>query len=263
MHCIRRRLIPNLSLPGLGLLFCFPSIGQEIGSEMVQEGDLRELWNQGTAVPLEFILPFPEKIAEDLMDHWDFVADGEFHSLPQDEPARSVVLKREYVIISFQIEKLYKGDVAESIKIELPSDMLVFPGEDISRYVKREQIKAEQYAEIQPIIDELRALRLAMEAGQIDPQEYRKQRDNLDELVNGRRRQDGLPDAALPWTAIDYETFYDKGGAIRPNQKFLIGLKNTPSGNDVYKLEEHPDSSSIFWGEMRDYILPGLDGLAH
>ena len=58
--------------------------------------------------------------------------------------------------------------------------------------------------------------------------------------------------------AIDGNTFYDRNGAIAPGQPYLIGVNRSQGNISAYYLEEVPSINNIYWGEMRDYVLPGL-----
>lgn len=257
--CAERLLPLSWAVVFYGLAICAPCLGQEISPERVREEDLQALYNQGIAVGMDDILISESRLASYLLENWEIVADGEFQRFPVEDQLELTALAREKVIVEFRINTLYKGVVSDPIEVEVLSDMLVFPGEDISRYMKRLEIRRRQAVDIEPLLRQIRALHQAFEDGTIDEREYEAKRDGLEEMVRQRRREDGLAVVGEGWAIIDASTFYDLNGAIRPNQKYLIGLKANPLGKDVYLLHEHPDWPNIYWGDMRDYILPALD----
>lgn len=56
-----------------------------------------------------------------------------------------------------------------------------------------------------------------------------------------------------------FESFYDLGGAIEPNESYLLGLNRSRDNPDVLVLEEVPDIQNIFWGRMGTDIVAALD----
>jgi hypothetical protein len=62
---------------------------------------------------------------------------------------------------------------------------------------------------------------------------------------------------------IDGRTFYDLGGAIAPNTKFLIGVNRSLEHVNIYALEEVPKTAvNIFWGEVLEDVSRSLDSVA-
>ena len=200
-------------------------------------------------------------MATSLMSNFEIVADGEFYELPYSSPEELSALVRKNVLIKFQIHKLYKGKVQDSVYIELPNDMLVFPGEEISRNAKRQRIIDKQIEDLKPILEKALALDQSLEEGDISLQEYREQQDKLWVVVDERVAQDGGIDH-LAWIPFsDVNSFYDYGGVIRLGKRFLIGVNGSPESKDAYALEEYSRFSRIYWGERRKVILLALNEL--
>ena len=134
-----RKFSVGLSKHGALLLFCLafscPSPGQDIDPDLITAEELRSARNQNITlgVPWGKFLPAPETLASDLLEDYELVADGEFYGLPESSPEELRTLKRETVLVRFRIHKLYKGTEPEAIDIELDNDMLIVPGEGISR----------------------------------------------------------------------------------------------------------------------------------
>ncbi len=230
------------------LMLCGPSPGQDRDAVAVPEA------RQGP-------IPARER-ATWLLEDYELVADGEFYSFPEASPEELRALEPEDMLIRFRIHRLYKGVAPESIEIELTNDMLVFPGEDISRYAMRWRILEDRWKELAPIREQRDALERSIEAGEIDREAYEVERDRLLALSQQRRDRDGLTSGRGVFP-IHAQTIYDLGGAIRPNERYLIGVDRTLDRIHVYRLEDfHRDKSEgIYWGEMRDDVVTALDEL--
>lgn len=247
----------------LSLALCGLVNGQETDPGWIKSSELATARNQtgdldGTASGK---LPRYRAMAASLMSDFELVADGEFIELPESSPEELSSLVRKDVLVRFRIHKLYKGSVQDSVYIELPNDMLVFPGEDISRNAKREVIISKQIEDLRPVLEKTLALDQSLEAGQISRQEYREQQDKLWAVVDERVAQDGAIDH-LAWIPISgADSFYDYGGVIRPGERFLIGANGSLASEGAYALEEYSRSSRIHWGERREIILFALNEL--
>jgi hypothetical protein len=181
---------------------------------------------------------------------FDTVVLGEFESIPtelENEP-----LEFRMVPIPFTVTRSFKGPKSDSVNVTLVSDMLVYPGDEVSRYLKRIQLRDSLDQDLHDVQAELEALKQSLEAGVIDKQQYEAQRSEkaslefeLLEQVNkvGVRRAG----------AIHMDTFYDRGGAIRPRTPYLIGL------NQSGELEELPANTNIYWGPLMEDIVDVLD----
>ena len=202
----------------------------------------------------------PSAYAMDLFDHFELVADGEFYALPASTPEELRALEWGEVVGKFRIRKLYKGAAADSIGIQMDMDMLIYPGTSMSRYAKRQQIIAEQDEDLKLIWEEYKAAESSYEAGKIEESEYLRVLAKYSELSRARKRRDGLIGRRRFRGPGHAQTFYDKGGAIRAGEIYLIGVNRIENDTNVYLLKEY-GRSRIFWGGMRDHILPGFDTL--
>lgn len=229
-------------------ILCGPTLGQDRDSVAVSEVTHR---------------PIPAQArASYLLGDYELVADGEFYSFPAASPEELRALQPEDALLRFRIHRLYKGAAPESIEIEFVNDMLVFPGEDVSRYAMRRRILDERYKDLEPLREQRDALERSFEAGEIDRLAYEVERDRLLALSQRRRDKDGLASRRMVYV-LHAQTFYDLGGAIRPNERYLIGVDRTLDRIHVYRLEDfhHEKSQGIYWGEMREDVAAALDGL--
>ena len=196
-----------------------------------------------------------------LLEYYELVAVGEFDSFPEGSPDDFSLLNPRDVLVEFRILKRYQGMSADSIQVELISDMLVFPGEDLSRYAKRQQVRWGQIKEAEAIRRQLETLERSLEAGEIALQEYEEETTKISVLQEQLTR-DSLATSTRLIGLVHSETSYDLGGAIRPDETYLIGVNKTLDRNHVYMLEEVPRSvKNIFWGETRDDLIAALDAL--
>ena len=205
----------------------------------------------------------PTFIASDMFRGCELVADGEFYALPEysDEELRALVI--EDVVIKFRAHKLYKGQERDSIDIRLTNQMLEFPGEGISRFVKRDRILEKQWKDLEPLFEQFHAARSLYEAGTMSEEEFMAKADEIAKLMTERQKMDGLADNSPVFTTITHgKTFYEKGGAIGPGRNHFICLDQLPGEEGVYMLEDLAGRLNISWGEMRDYILSGFDNRA-
>ncbi len=206
--------------------------------------------------------PDPEIVASILLSHYDFVADGEFYDLPESTDEELKSLKHENLLVKFRIEKLYKpnGHPSDSIDVQLASDMLVFPGESASRYIKKQSILHKQREDLRVLLDQNRATKSLFEAGEIDYSQYVSRLGEVNALVRERKRKDGLADHHTV-TIIDGGSFYDRGGAIRLGQKYLLATNEHPERTQVYVLDESQVYSISYWGKERQGLLSILADL--
>ena len=253
---------------GYCLLVCYFSFsvlfneafGQDIGPEKITDEDIRATGDWEVGVPLENYLPHPRNLAVSFLRDYELVADGEFFDITAT-PQELRALKHEDAVIRFRIHQLFKGIAKDSVDIQLTRDMLVFPGEDTSRYLKREQILDLRAKDLKPIREQLDALLESFEAGVIDRAEYEGESSRLENMVIERIERDGLASGHVFYFVSHGTTFYECEGAIRPGQRYLIGVNRIPDAGNVYTLDAVFSNSRIHWGEMRDYILPGFDDL--
>ena len=89
----------------------------------------------------------PRDLARHLLDNHQLVAVGEFPDFTAEELER---LASKSIQVRFRIRRLYQGEGAVSIMIELNSDILAIPGEVGSRYAKRQDLLDHSRAYMDP-----------------------------------------------------------------------------------------------------------------
>ena len=204
----------------------------------------------------------PQEFVSYLFRHYEIVADGEFYSFPEYSEAELRLLKREDAFIKFRIHKWYKGPVRESFDIRLANEMLVFPGEDISRFEKKHQILDKQDEDLELLLQEYSDLQASYEAGEADEAAYRARVREISKLMQERINRDGLADLARRYIGTDHsKTFFDLGGVIRPGERYLIAFDDNPEGSGVCVLDPFLKFGKLYWGELRAHVLRGFETL--
>ena len=238
------------------LAFSCPSLGQDIDPSLIPAEETLSSGKKIIVAPWG-TLPAPKILASRLFKCCELVADGEFYALPESSPEELTALKRGHTRVRFRIHRLYKGVAADAIDILLENDMLIIPGEEISRYESRRQILEEVVADLGPVLDQSDALLRSLEAGDVDRQTYTREKEELNAIISKRIGREGLVDWAV-LRPTHGKTFYDHGGAIRPNERYLLGLNKISHENSAYGLGAYSSLSRIYWGEMRDLIVPAI-----
>ena len=191
-----------------------------------------------------------------LPEFYEVIVDGEFNELPEATVEEIQHLTPQQTLVRFNVLDVLKGSAPESISIELNTDMLLLPEENMSRYAKRERIVEAQYAEWYLISDQLVALRADFDAGAIDRTAFEQERSRLLALRTGTSR-------VIPFTKSSADlhaakTFYELEGAIRENEKYVMGIEPIPGTKNSFRLEEVTATYNIFWGQMREFALQAL-----
>ena len=261
MKCIEWRLVTYRIIPCFlcGLMFGGPSsLGQDRDSEGIKEEDLPALSAQKIGVHPSHIIWSALTRASNLLEDYELVADGEFFALPDASGDDLSALNPENVLVRFRILDLYQGSAPNCVEIELINDMLIFPGEDVSRFSKRQQVLVAQIAEQQAIREQLAILERTFGAGEIALLEYENETARLAVLKEQQIRE-FLATSTRQIGLVHGKTFHDRGGAIRPNERYLIGVNRILDRTHVYRLDEH--TTHIFWGETRDDLIAALNDL--
>ena len=232
------------------------ALGQDIHPEMVTEAD-RRAREDAFLTPPEFHLGPPADFVSYLLRRYEFVADGQFDGLPEYSLEELKASRPAEVRIKFRINQLYKGQAEDSIDIRLTDDMLAVPGETISRNAKRHQILEKRNRDLKSVRKQIDDMKRSFEAGEIAEHDYQAERRRLYDIIHNRVQADGGISAPHIFV-FDGKSFYDKGGAVGPGENYLIGVNASPEAADAYYIDEFLSKSSIFWGAMRDYILPGF-----
>jgi hypothetical protein len=242
-------------------------LGQERDSDAITDED-----REGRNLAVGDWVPSARTWAKLLLENFDLVAVGEFSDIPDlksDSASAEVdrldarfaeLLMPHEVVVTFNIRGLYKGaSRGSTIKVELVSDMLLFPGEDVSRYSRRFRHWQELAAEKSAMAERLSELDESYQDGEMTLDEYERTRARL--LSPDAERL--AVDVNIPTRMVFIthgETFYDLGGAVGPGESYLVGLNWTPHDLQAYTLDERPHNGrSIFWGEMADDVIAALN----
>ena len=238
---------------------------------------------------------FPAGAARALTEHHEVVVVGEFFDLPKTSEKIPESLNPREELVGFRVREVYKGSLPDSIKVELNTDMLLVPGEGRSRYAKRQQLLHALSTEEARFRERLDALQDSFDAGKMSKQLFESERDRLEALRMEKFR---------PYWEVSYETvflihgetFYDRGGYIAENEKYLLGIDPIPASTGMYRLADpsspsstHVDHSivnvggalpplgptdiyrlsqpsslpNIYWGETREDVVTALKSPQH
>jgi len=193
-----------------------------------------------------------------LLDRFEMVADGEFYAFPKSTTEELRALKEEDVTVKFRIHTLYKGRPGESIDVRMRIAMLNYPGTDISRHVRKKEIIAKQDEDLKLERQRSKELYSSYKAGEIEESEFWDEYGQVMGVMEERRAQDGLIGPAREYVVMDATTFFSLGGVIREGEKYLLGVNRIKPGASTYLLTEF-ESSEVYWGELRQHILPGFE----
>ena len=246
----------------LALLFCAACYGQDRGRLGYTSEELlgmcAERIERGTRLPSPFNLHSfhysPIGYASFLSQDFEIVVDGEFQDIPEANGAGPLGLNPKDLSVEFKVMKVYKGSAPDSIEVSLISDMLKFPGENISRFAKRREVIEDLNAQLQPIRDRLDALQASFDGGEVGEGAFRTEREKLLSLRADMTR----PYRELSFRTLGQihgETFYERGGAIRENERYVIGIEPISGNTGSYQLQEDPALPNVFWGEQREDVI--------
>lgn len=238
-------------------LFAGPTFGQDIAPNAIREEDLWKYSQKKIAV--QDYIPSASRTANLLLEGYELVALGEFTAVAEPDENE---LKPRLVIATFRVDELFKGPKeSREVSVEFMSDMLAFHGENVSRHEKRKQLWKDIGTQMESIKRERAALDESLRAGAITQQEYDKKRDEVDQkernMVDTNSKLVGRQVAV-----IDRQSFYDLGGAVKPKEKYLLGLNRTKDRVAVFSLQEVPVNGNIYWSDTRDEVVAALRKLA-
>ena len=248
------------------IIICAPCYGQDRGRLGYTNEELMGMCTQ--RIERGILLPSPDyqvyappyspvAYARDLGEAFEIVVDGEFQDIPEKSGDGIEDLNPKDVLVRFKVMEVYKGSEAGSIGVSLNSDMLEFPGGEMSRYAARNEARRALRMQLQPAWEELDALRAAFDAGEISRHLFSSERRRLEELIRHKSRLHPEFSARLI-LRVHGETFYSRGGAIQENERYLVGFDRVPGETGVYRLEEDPEDPNIFWGEQREDVILAL-----
>jgi len=200
----------------------------------------------------------PQVAAQLLLEESDLVAWGEFVNLREaDSDGRDVLAPRQ-VTLSFRVSQVYKGSATDgsSVRIELNSDMLVYPGDDVSRYSKRLDVRRNRREELGLIRSQLAALDDAKRTGALSERQHANERARLDSRA-AELAQQPLDTSSRMAFVSHGGTFYDIG-AITEGELYLVGLEAISTREGTYGLDDLATNRNIFWGELADDVADAL-----
>lgn len=189
----------------------------------------------------------PSVLASNLAKNYAIVVYGEFDGESVSNIDES--LSPKTISATFHVIRAYKGWAQGSLQIELMSDMLAHPGTNRSRYAMRGELLSVAKDSLEEIQIQIDSVAQSFDKGEIVEQEFNQSIERL----KAERRQLIAEYSSLSGRQIATshgKTFYERGGVIRPTQRYLIGL------NGTLMLEEAPVTSpNIYWGELMDEIV--------
>jgi hypothetical protein len=200
--------------------------------------------------------PSPMALARNVLQQYEFVGVGEF--LYDASPASSELNSRT-LILTFQVDTTYKKPDLPAIEVELNSDMLIATGEQVSRYAKRQKVWKEFSGQGERSNNALHGLENSLKAGRLTQAEYDRRKNDLEIAERERHKQVASPSNRMI-AVMDAKSFYDRGGAIRPGEKYLLAVNRTRDRVNIYELSDH--DLNIFWDREREEITAALEKLA-
>ena len=196
------------------------------------------------------------------MSESDFVAVGKFTRLSDDGFEQAPLVNRE-VYIEFLADEVYK-DISNQVGNEyqlklLNTDMLIFPGGELSRY----QHRLDQIAEIRPRLAGARQRKLQLQErldnGQIDQARYESEILAVESiLAEGRRLTDSARMTPRVVASVGTENFYAKNGKLTLGEKYFLFLKKSADDDQVFEIREADNIPNVLWGEELEAMLEDI-----
>ena len=153
--------------------------------------------------------------------------------------------KPRKVLTKFKVDVVIKGPRRTSINVNVHSDMLAYPGESISTYVKREKTLLKIHEDRIEIDRQMDALTDLMEENKIGRDEFEEKMSILETGVHKlNNEQMEIPDS-VHYIVTHGETFYSAGGAITDKEQYLLAFESAES-----EFELGVGSNNlIYWGK--------------
>ena len=194
------------------------------------------------------------------MEYADLIAVGEFVSVCDPGFAKSPLRDFRLVTAKFQIEELFKdtrgpSEIGAIVDVQVVGDILVYPGERITRHQKRMERRQEisdRMDVVRKRLDDIANGRRSIESAGVgyDEQELRSE---LADLVS-----ESLNTPPSISAVLDQPSFYEVGGMIEPNVKYVVALWLEDDGS--FLLAESYDRD-IFWGEEAEQMAEAFRSL--
>ena len=186
--------------------------------------------------------------------------DGKFSNLPIGNAEDVLSQSPRQISVEFRVARLILGQASGTIKVRLNSDMLVFPGERVSRYARRQQVIDAQFEELGPILDSIESLRIRLDEGEIDHATFTNEQSRLQTRVTeiSKKHQEV---AVSSLNIVNAESFHDHEGAISEDTSYLMQVQPVAGDQGVFYLRRVLGlDTDIYWGERRADILEALEG---
>lgn len=194
-----------------------------------------------------------------LLDHYGIVVSGEFVGFPEDAAGDITKSGPREVVIPFAVSRAYKSyRRLDTIQVQLDADMLRYPGTDISRYNKRLDVRRRHAAWRARFDRQMAELREAQHNGLVTAREFRDKESEL-LAIHDAVVAEAVNIPVRRVVVLHGETFHDLGGAIKPDEQYLLGLDWSRGDPGVFVLPDVPGDRNIFWGPMRDEVVAALD----
>ena len=197
----------------------------------------------------------PDEMAR-LYEHCDFVALGRFSTITITE----YDTKALYAVVAlFEPEEVLLGPQLAGVRVRIPASMLVEPGEDVSRDVAEAVDLDHGYERVllhDSILQDLGILRRGDVHGRDRLLEALEEKTGRVLHPPQREPIDRRTAMKLGTGASAGTTFYQEGGAIRPDRTFLLGLDAQPEGGGAGRL--NAIYALIHWGAYADEVARAI-----
>lgn len=201
------------------------------------------------------------ELARNLLGHHELVVTGEF--APPVELGMDIasILRSREVDVDFTVRTVYKGNVRPGyvVRVRLLSDMLAFPGEDVSRFEKRRQLYRNKREELQLAVFEAEQLSRAGHGSSAESDahilEFEEVAAQLYAELQALRELGGVRYSEF---RTHGSTFYQMGGAIEPNSTYVLAV-NSIDGNPEYFQLPVDGFGTVVWGELARDVRSELE----
>ncbi len=180
------------------------------------------------------------------------VAVGRFSDIPSSNS-----LQNERITVTFTPVQVFKGPLAEglAVRVEMNSDMVVFPETEQSRYVVRHQMYDEWRAEREELERQVATLDQDHQAGRIASEDYEPSMASLQERVEQSLAT--FMELFSTGRRVSRGSFYDWGGVMRPDEEYLVILNVSTDDFSTYVLRD--TGGTVLWGEWADDVRAELE----
>ena len=204
-----------------------------------------------------------QEIAAGMARHCDYVLLGRFVSVSERNYDRLLVPPDEPVVSTFRVSEVLRGKAMTVAAIRLDENMLVAPGEDVSRYLHRlgnAENKVYRFELTTQIERELASIR---DSGKpLTTSQHERLVDAVKRLVDvpprTRREQHYMVRGRLLTSSP--LSFHSELGAIRPGDLYLVGLDDEPTTGSSFRTAQedqhdgHRDNENVTAWPIGSYV---------